>query len=153
VREGFVTPLFVAALVARVLVYHSRISTPYRTATHQSAPHPAPHASPLVPSPLRTPSSSLPSSHLFSPLRTPSSSLPSYILISSLPSHPRADREKVIASNDNITFLVLEAKLKTKKLSVRKAVKLFDEKGKGYLDYSEFKVINSHYVGPYLAPI
>jgi len=27
---------------------------------------------------------------------------------------------------------------------VRKAVKLFDEKGKGYLDYSEFKVINSH---------
>ena len=44
-------------------------------------------------------------------------------------------REKVIASAFNITFLFFEAKLKAKKLSVRKALKLFDAGDKGYLVY------------------
>ena len=44
-------------------------------------------------------------------------------------------REKIIASPFNVTFLFLEAKLKSKKLSVRKALKLFDAGEKGYLVY------------------
>jgi hypothetical protein len=43
------------------------------------------------------------------------------------------DREKVISSPLNIAFLFFEAKLRQKKLSVRKAVKIFDSEKKGTL--------------------
>ena len=50
-------------------------------------------------------------------------------------------REKIIAAPFNVTFLFLEAKLKAKKLSVRKALKLFDAGEKGYLVYKEFEAM------------